>query len=152
MGPGWSQCFSIHPVAGAGTGGSTDSEGRKESGGATRDVTIAYRYGRGRGGISKVTGALCLGFAPSSSLLPFRGLSLSPSLPPSPSPFCYSGVQPGTPSSVLRGRGQLLSPQDWEDSEQMSITCEFWVGRCAGVNALRRETTGLPIPFQLSSC
>uniref|UniRef100_A0A9L0K2M3 Protein interacting with cyclin A1 n=1 Tax=Equus asinus TaxID=9793 RepID=A0A9L0K2M3_EQUAS len=48
--------------------------------------------------------------------------SLSPSLPPL---FSSSGAQPGTLPPVPQGRGALLSPQDWEDSVQMSITCEF---------------------------
>lgn len=82
--------------------------------GSTYDITIAYRCGRGQGGISKETGAHCPCLAPSSSLLPFLGFSL-PSflLPSSPHPtFSCSVVQPGTPPPVLQGRRELLSPQD----------------------------------------
>lgn len=86
-GPGWSPGSRVHPVAGTRADVSIDSEGMKESGGSTYDITIAYRCGRGQGGISKETGAHCPCLAPSLSLLPFLGFSL-PSflLPSSPHP------------------------------------------------------------------
>lgn len=108
------------PSRQVGPGGSIESQRRKESGGSTRDITITVRFGGARAVFPRRQCTLrCL--APSFSLLPF----LSPfplSLPP---PFSCFGAQPGTPPPVPQGRGERLSPQDWEDSVQMSITCEF---------------------------
>ncbi|XP_019656748.1 protein PROCA1 isoform X3 [Ailuropoda melanoleuca] len=57
--------------------------------------------------------------APSFSLLPF----LSPFPLPS-SPIQLLWCLPWNPPPVSQGRGEP-QPQDWEDSVQMSITCEF---------------------------
>ena len=124
-GLGWSPWSSAQLVAGAGAGGFIDS-------GAGKSLEVPRATSQSPPDVGGAGEAFprrreppCL--APSSSLLPLLGYSLPSLLPPSLlPPFCCPGTQPETLPPVLQGRGERLSSPDWEDSVQMSITCEFW--------------------------
>ena len=128
IGPGWSPLSSVQPVAGAWAESPIDSEGKKESGGSTRDITIAFRCGRGQGCISKETVHTSPALLPPFPSFPswfFSSLpfSLLPSFPPSLIQLVWCPTW--NPTACAARAGKLLGPQDWEDSVQMSITCEF---------------------------
>lgn len=122
-GPGWSQCSSIHPWLGLGRAVPLTQKAERSLE-VPRVTSQSHTDGGGAGAAfprRQVHSAPAL--LPPIPSLP---LLVSPFFPPSlPTPIQLLWCPTWNPIVCALRRGERLSPQDWEDSEQMSITCEF---------------------------